>query len=139
MLHPCSILTIGSYSHVIRCKMFLVPKGRDQRGSRKKGLDFFEVPVHGGEGKGLSWAFSEVQWLSLVLTVHAGCLLAPGDPARRCFPSSIIQEGQGGSGELRAGRLRVLEDVFRHIKDTKYLGTASRDLPSVPDQLNYLP
>ena len=99
MLHPCSLLTIGEHTHnwrhMVCCKMFLVPKGRDQRCCRKKGVDFFGVPVHGGERKGLSWACGEVQRLSLVLLMHAECLLSPGDPARRCFPRSIIQEGRG--------------------------------------------
>lgn len=93
-----------------------------QRGSRKKGLDFFEVPVHGEEGKRLSWAFSEVQQL---LLVHAECLLPPGNPVRHCFPRSIIQERQGGSEELQAGQLHLLENIFRHIKDTKCLGTTA--------------
>lgn len=91
-----------------------------------------------GRERGFPGAFSEVQWLSLVLPVPAGCLLPPGDPARCCFPRYIIQEGQGGSGELQAGQLHLLEEVFGHIKDKKCLGTASRGLPSMADQLSYL-
>jgi len=100
------------------------------------GLDFFDVPMNGGEG-----AFMGLQRRSVSLPCACcacRCLLPPGNPARHCCPRSIIQEGQGGSGELHAGQLHLLEDVFRNIKDKKHLGTASKDLPSVPDQPSYL-